>query len=192
MVIQKESAHQHPVYLLHNGYIVEGLVGQGVTATDRERQAAISMGKCGNCFDVKAAKYPKHSDKECPYTTPSCLPRPAPHTPVACIKGFTHRASDPAIVDAFIKERTEALLAWTNNQRDKGGTSAKGAHGGKGGSSPIGSPERILRFQPMRAIHDQDMEEFEDVGECLIPDEIPLPSIRAPHNQWSTSARKHG
>ena len=72
-----------------------------------------------------------HTAQECPYTTPSCLPRTdgklrnGKHTPIARINGFTDRASDPAAVDAFIKERTTYLIDLKSNSSGKESNSAK-------------------------------------------------------------------
>jgi len=123
-----------PVYIKQpsgssTGYsIYEALVGVGVRATESERQQATALGKCSNCFNVKAAKYAPHTAQECPYTTPSCQPRTEKHTPITNLNGFPHRASDQAVIDAFIKERTQFLLDLPNNHSGKGSNSGKVAH----------------------------------------------------------------
>ena len=135
------------------------------------------MGKCGNCFNVKGMKYPTHTAQECPYTTPSCLPRTdGKHTPIARINGFTDRASDPAVVDAFIKERTAYLIDLNSNS-------------GKGGSSPVVPQVRNVIFSPIQVPKTKDDDDTEDND-----DEINVPaepaakgSLRAP--QYSAPAR---
>ena len=55
---EKESDRQYPVYInqpsgsTKGSSIYEALVGFGVKATESERQHAITVGKCGNCFNV--------------------------------------------------------------------------------------------------------------------------------------------
>ena len=139
------------------------------------------MGKCGNCFNVKGMKYPIHTAQECPYTTPSCLPRnDGKHTPIARINGFTDRASDPAVVDAFIKERTAYLIDLHSNPSGKESNSGKGVPQVR---NVIFSPIQV----PKTKDDDDDTEDNDD--EINVPAEPAAKGpIRVPQ-QWPASAK---
>ena len=95
---------------------------------------------------------------------------------IARSNGFTDRESDPAVVGAFIKERTAYLIDLNSNS-------------GKGGSSPVVPQVRNVIFLPMQVPKTNDDDDTEDND-----DEINVPaepaakgSISVP--QWSASAR---
>ena len=167
-------------------YVYELLVGPGVSATDQARQLAITQGKsCPNCLDYKSRKYPLHKENQCPYTTPTGLPRSATpaHHPVAQADGHLSYASEGGLVAAALHERQLFLAALVTASKV-----------GKGGGKGAGSPPPAVRertFQPMRIAPPipEDPEELPD-GEVLeVPEEIPQPAVRMKQSAWASSAR---
>ena len=192
---EKESERQYPVYInqpsgsIKGSSIYEALVGFGVKATESERQHAITLGKCSNCFNVKSMKYPTHTAQECPYTTPSCLPRTdGKHIPIARINGFTDRASDPAVVDAFIKERTAYLIDLHSNPRGKESNNGKSEFLATRKAPTIPpEPQRNVTFQPVQLekITDADLEDPDESAISIPPEPPAKGTLRAP--TWHTS-----
>ena len=95
---------------------------------------------------------------------------------IARSNGFTDRESDPAAVDAFIKERTTFRIDLKSNQ------SGKGSNSGKGGSYPVVPHERNVIFQPIQDLvtkknepdRDETCNDPEDNDdEITVPDEPP-------------------
>ena len=87
---QDQPPRSSPVYFKVNCqpqgppkyYILEGLVGPGVLASESARTKAHDVGGCSNCLNYKSQKYAPHTASACPYTTPNLLDRVFPHTPI--------------------------------------------------------------------------------------------------------------
>ena len=107
----KNRQTYQPLYVKLNGQIYETLTDPPVWATQETRLKAIVEGLCGNCLSYKENRYPPHADRNCPFTLPSCQPRPGqgPFSPVAPLNNILPRASDDETVKAFIDERLEKL-----------------------------------------------------------------------------------
>jgi hypothetical protein len=110
---QDQTPRPYPVYFKVNCqpqgppkyYILEGLVGPGVTAPESARTKAHDAGGCSNCLNYKSKKYATHTASTCPYTTPNLLDRVFPHTPIPALNGRQPVESDPTTVQQFRDER---------------------------------------------------------------------------------------
>ena len=165
------------VYIQQGTYILEGLIGPGVLASDAERKKAQDAGGCSNCLTFKFLKYGPHTMVTCPYTTPDCVPRSTSHIPLTVTNGLKtkhYRASDPTTVKKFIDDR-KILLS-------KASTCTP---------SQAVPPIRNVIFQPVQIeeINDQDAEDADESAISVPSEPSAKGSLRAP--TWQNSPGKN-
>ena len=167
-------------------YILEGLVGPGVLASESTRKKAHDEGGCSNCLTHKYKKYGPHTAETCPYTTPDLRERLFSHTPITVDttgrQGPYLVVSDPTTLQKFRDERQLLLSRDPPVQT----TPANGGKGGKGGSQHVSTPHETTR-QLFPMLRTENPEQVEDI---TTPEDLPAKGPIGP-SAWARSANPH-